>query len=387
MTVCLYFVPPHRVKPIDWIMMAAISRHVALIPIIAKADSFTAFEMKSFREELLQVINAAGGAGAAGAVSGEDAGSGDGSLDVGNSSSEGAALAPSAAAAGVGSGSSSSSNRGQQATPVNGSSSRTHGFLSARLMQEQLGDGDIADMSKLAKDLSLQTYFFSDESLTQLDARHHVMPPFAVVSSSEMVPSSTSSTSSGSTIAADGNGSGDVGDNPGRVSEVAEYTEQEPGRQYSWGTCYPYDRDHSDLIILKQLLFGYWNAAIYDLLDNSYDQAVKFARRLEREEEGTLSKGERIEKMVEEGCDGIVPQLQNEEQKQLHVALEREKQKVGRLEEEMQQQLQNIKLESEKMNEQLKRRDELVRFMKRVIALFSAPWILLLFVCVIARFP
>lgn len=37
------------------IMMAAISKLVAVIPVIAKADTFTAQEMEDFRQELLQV--------------------------------------------------------------------------------------------------------------------------------------------------------------------------------------------------------------------------------------------------------------------------------------------------------------------------------------------
>jgi hypothetical protein len=37
------------------IMMAAISKLVAVIPVIAKADTFTAQEMEQFRQELLQV--------------------------------------------------------------------------------------------------------------------------------------------------------------------------------------------------------------------------------------------------------------------------------------------------------------------------------------------
>jgi septin family protein len=36
-------------------MMAAISKLVAVIPVIAKADTFTAQEMEQFRQELLQV--------------------------------------------------------------------------------------------------------------------------------------------------------------------------------------------------------------------------------------------------------------------------------------------------------------------------------------------
>jgi len=54
-TVCLYFLPPHRVKEVDWFMMEGISSLVAVVPIIAKADTHTAPEMEAYRNEILQV--------------------------------------------------------------------------------------------------------------------------------------------------------------------------------------------------------------------------------------------------------------------------------------------------------------------------------------------
>lgn len=54
-TVCLYFLPPHRVKEVDWFMMEGISSLVAVVPVIAKADTHTAPEMEAYRKEILQV--------------------------------------------------------------------------------------------------------------------------------------------------------------------------------------------------------------------------------------------------------------------------------------------------------------------------------------------
>ena len=54
-TVCLYFLPPQRFKEIDWFMMEGISRWVAVVPVIAKADTFTEPEMVAYRREILQV--------------------------------------------------------------------------------------------------------------------------------------------------------------------------------------------------------------------------------------------------------------------------------------------------------------------------------------------
>ena len=51
--VCLYFVPPHRLKEVDIEFMKQLGEVVPLIPIIAKADSMTTEELDSFRELIL----------------------------------------------------------------------------------------------------------------------------------------------------------------------------------------------------------------------------------------------------------------------------------------------------------------------------------------------
>ncbi|KAF6261998.1 Septin-domain-containing protein [Scenedesmus sp. NREL 46B-D3] len=150
-TVCLYFVPPHRAKPIDWIMMAAISKLVAVIPVIAKADTFTAQEMEQFRQELLQDMQA----------------------------------------------------------------------------------------RRCCKGVER-------------------LPPFAIVSSKDLLTADEA---------------GQPGMEGGEVGQ--------PFRRYRWGTAFPLKREHSDLIILKQLLCGHRNFAVHDLLQDSWRRAHAFSGQYE----------------------------------------------------------------------------------------------------------
>lgn len=45
---------------------------------------------------------------------------------------------------------------------------------------------------------------------------------------------------------------------------------KQPVRTYSWGNCYPLNRGHSDLILLKRLLLGDQVESLYAMLDDSY---------------------------------------------------------------------------------------------------------------------
>ena len=47
--VCIYFLSPHRVKPIDMKFMTELSALAPVIPVLAKADSMTTDELESFR--------------------------------------------------------------------------------------------------------------------------------------------------------------------------------------------------------------------------------------------------------------------------------------------------------------------------------------------------
>ncbi|WIA12746.1 hypothetical protein OEZ85_006381 [Tetradesmus obliquus] len=51
-TACLYFLPPHRTKKIDLVLMAAVSQLVPIIPVIAKADCMTDRELATYRNEV-----------------------------------------------------------------------------------------------------------------------------------------------------------------------------------------------------------------------------------------------------------------------------------------------------------------------------------------------
>lgn len=45
---------------------------------------------------------------------------------------------------------------------------------------------------------------------------------------------------------------------------------KQPVRSYGWGSCYPLNRGHSDLILLKRLLLGDQVESLYSMLDDSY---------------------------------------------------------------------------------------------------------------------
>ena len=51
--VCLYFIPPHRLKELDLLYMKRLSEVVAVIPVIAKADTMTEVELKEFKALIL----------------------------------------------------------------------------------------------------------------------------------------------------------------------------------------------------------------------------------------------------------------------------------------------------------------------------------------------
>jgi septin family protein len=55
-TACLYFIPPHRMKKIDLIMIAAISQLTAVIPVIGKSDSCTEGELAAYRAEVMGML-------------------------------------------------------------------------------------------------------------------------------------------------------------------------------------------------------------------------------------------------------------------------------------------------------------------------------------------
>ncbi|KAI3438983.1 hypothetical protein D9Q98_001397 [Chlorella vulgaris] len=57
---CLYFIPPHRLRKIDLGFMAELAAVVPVVPVLAKADTMTAEELKDFRRKVRESLRAAG---------------------------------------------------------------------------------------------------------------------------------------------------------------------------------------------------------------------------------------------------------------------------------------------------------------------------------------
>ena len=54
--VCIYFLSPHRVKPIDMKFMTELSDLAPVIPVLAKADSMTTDELNQFRKGVTDAL-------------------------------------------------------------------------------------------------------------------------------------------------------------------------------------------------------------------------------------------------------------------------------------------------------------------------------------------
>lgn len=57
-TACVYFLPPHRVKKVDLILISAISQLVTVIPVVSKADTMTESELAQYRAEIRDMLSA-----------------------------------------------------------------------------------------------------------------------------------------------------------------------------------------------------------------------------------------------------------------------------------------------------------------------------------------
>lgn len=97
-------------------------------------------------------------------------------------------------------------------------------------------------------------FCFDPIDLDAVQARGPLMPPFAVMGSQSVLGPEESTR-------------GPVG---------------APYRRYLWGIALPLDRDHSDLIIRKQLLTGHQNRAVYGLLNDSWARAHAFYKSYEQ---------------------------------------------------------------------------------------------------------
>lgn len=58
--VCLYFIPPHRLRKLDVEFMRELSQLVPVVPILSKADTMTPEELKDFRQKVRKACDKAG---------------------------------------------------------------------------------------------------------------------------------------------------------------------------------------------------------------------------------------------------------------------------------------------------------------------------------------
>jgi hypothetical protein len=116
------------------------------------------------------------------------------------------------------------------------------------------GSGSTTDGGSGSSGCSLispfKPYCFDPVDLEAVQAVHPMMPPFAIMGSQVLLGPEDSSAPNTAVGA--------------------------PYRRYLWGMALPLDRDHSDLIILKQLLTGHQNRAVYGLLNDSWKRAHAF---------------------------------------------------------------------------------------------------------------
>jgi septin family protein len=123
-----------------------------------------------------------------------------------------------------------------------------------QVISSQPGVASSSSSSHPALLLPLQAFVFSPSDLARVHASTSGSLLFAVMASAEHTTTDTA-------------GSAGVMQ-PGQ-----------PCRVYPWGTALPFSRSHSDLAVLRQLLFGHRNHGVYDLLDDSWGRAHAFALR------------------------------------------------------------------------------------------------------------
>jgi hypothetical protein len=148
---------------------------------------------------------------------------------------------------------------------------------------------------------AFKVYKFNEEDLKKLKAREEDMPPFAIIGS---LVSLTDADLSRLPLAAEGTD----------ASSIARPKVGDPCRKYKWGTALPYSRDHSDFIILQQLLTGNGNHGLKHLLNDSWARACAFFPRYQQLQtmQGSKRKGQAkaslsLEPLVDEVCAGFGP--------------------------------------------------------------------------------
>jgi len=101
----------------------------------------------------------------------------------------------------------------------------------------------------------------------------------------------------------------------------------QPVRRYKWGDCYPLNRNHSDLILLKRLLLGDRVDSLYAMLDDSYLRYVQFCTTYEEA-------GKQLQLVVHDYCNLTCPHLEYDDYAKAKKALESAKLAMSALSEE-----------------------------------------------------
>lgn len=227
-TACLYFLPPHRVKKIDLILMAAVSQLVTIVPIISKADTMTEAELNTYRNEVTSMLQQPGK------------------------------------------------------------------FVGARNLPP----------------LEVNLFKFAEDILKELETSARNLP-VAVVCSREAEPLQDPSFLT------------TLGLSPEEVGGEVK----QPVRSYNWGCCYPLNRGHSDLILLKRLLLGDKVESLYAMLDDSYTRYVQFCESYEEN-------GKQLQMVVQDACQIGGPHLEYDDYAKAKVALDSAKAAMSTLSEE-----------------------------------------------------
>eukprot|EP00775_Hariotina_reticulata_P002620 gene2620-2921_t len=87
------------------------------------------------------------------------------------------------------------------------------------------------------------------------------------------------------------------------ASEQFDEKTGEPMRRHLWGDCNAADRNHSDLILLKRLLFGDKVNSLWQLLDDAYDRYASFCEAYE-------AAGHKLPQLVADACAACGPHLE-----------------------------------------------------------------------------
>jgi septin family protein len=121
----------------------------------------------------------------------------------------------------------------------------------------------------------------------------------------------------------------------------------QPVRHYKWGDCYPLNRDHSDLILLKRMLLGDQVESLYAMLDDSYHRYVGFCAAYEEA-------GKQLQLVVHDYCSLSCPHLEYDDYAKAKQALDSAKLAMSALSDEnknLAERLQQLEKEKKSLAE------------------------------------